>query len=76
MSPELIQGQRLERARSDVYALGVVTYRLLTGTLPFEDADMPILLGSPHTEPMERLTWRAPDAEIPAALEQAVLRGR
>jgi eukaryotic-like serine/threonine-protein kinase len=73
MSPELIQGQRID-ARSDVYALGVVTYRLLTGTLPFDDLDMPRLLARHITDPVEPPSIRAPEAEIPSPLERALLR--
>jgi serine/threonine-protein kinase len=73
MSPELIQGHGVD-ARSDVYALGVVVYRLLTGTLPFEDLDMPRLLARHITDPVEPPNIRAPEAEIPSALERAVLR--
>jgi hypothetical protein len=73
MSPELIQGADLD-ARSDVYALGVVTYRMLTGTLPFGGNDLPLLLARHIHDPVQPLVERAPGAGISAALDAVVLR--
>jgi serine/threonine protein kinase len=40
MSPEQTRGELVDR-RSDVWALGVVAYQLLTGRTPFEGANVP-----------------------------------
>jgi len=67
MSPEQAQGAREIDGRSDLYALGVILYEMLTGHQPYQ-ADTPLALALKHmTEPIPPL-----DAEalgLPAELE-------
>jgi len=48
MSPEQIRGQGVD-IRSDIYALGIVLYQMLTGRVPF-DADSPWVIMRKHLE--------------------------
>jgi len=52
MSPEQLRGQKLD-GRSDLYALGMMAYEMLTGALPFASAKSPIEIINFHmrTEP-------------------------
>ena len=45
MSPEAAQGKRIDE-KSDVYALGVCLYRMLTGALPFTGASVKEILAA------------------------------
>ncbi len=65
MSPEQAMGRAVD-ARTDLYALGVVLYECLTGTLPF-DGENPLAVVMQHvTEPVPPIAVRAPGKVRPA----------
>ncbi len=72
MSPEQAAGERTLDGRSDLYSLGVVTYQMLAGDLPFNAPTVAAVL-------MKQITEAAPilhlqDASIPEDLSLAVSR--
>ncbi len=74
MSPEQLMGQTLD-GRSDLYAIGVVMYELLTGELPFPLATGPAQLVAAQLKSSPRPPSHAcADAGIPAGVDELVLR--
>jgi serine/threonine protein kinase len=73
MAPEQLD-QRPVDARCDLYALGVLLYRLLTGRPVFEGDSLGALMHDHLRAPPPPLRARAPGAEIPEAVEAVVLR--
>ncbi len=72
MSPEQAMGLEHVDARTDVYALGCVTYEMLTGKAPFEGATPQALVAGHLSETVPGL--RASDPTIPLYVERAVER--
>ena len=73
MSPEQLTGKPLD-GRSDIYALGILAYEMLTGTLPFEsDNPASIISGHLRQQPQPPSTV-APEAGIPEALDRIILK--
>ncbi len=70
MSPEQIRSSRDVGAQTDIWALGVILYELITGRVPFDGESLPELVehitsGSPPPFASHR-------ADVPEALEQVI----
>ena len=72
MSPEQVRSSKHVDQRSDIWALGVVLYELLTGKLPF-DADNITAISAQIVMDTPR-ALRELRADLPEGLEAAVLR--
>jgi serine/threonine-protein kinase len=74
MSPEQLRGKALD-GRSDIYALGMVAYEMLTGQLPFKGAKSTTEVIQFHLQeiPPAPSSLR-PDLAIPATVDEVVLK--
>jgi serine/threonine-protein kinase len=73
IAPErLKRGQRGILPATDLYAMGVVLFRLLTGELPFDDRDIAVLFEKVLRAPPPSIL--SLDPELPPALDRVVQR--
>ena len=70
MSPEQAMGEREITARSDVYALGCVTYEMLLGEPPFTGPTTQAIVARVLTEPPGSVVARR--NTVPLAIEKAI----
>ena len=71
MSPEQIRGRELD-SRSDVYALALMAYEMLTGKLPFAGTTaQEIMIARLRGEPLPIRRVR-PDLDIPEGVERVI----
>jgi Tol biopolymer transport system component len=71
MSPEQAMGERAIDARSDVYALGAVTYEMLAGDPPFTGSSVQAIVAKVMTEKPSPI--RTVRDTVPEGIEDAVL---
>ena len=72
MAPEQIKSAHAADAQADIYALGVITYEVLTGQSPFAASDQGQLLGAILTGRKQPLHEVNP--EYPEALEDTLVQ--
>jgi eukaryotic-like serine/threonine-protein kinase len=75
MAPEQIRGRRGD-ARTDVYALGILLYEMLTASLPFESGNPRALLRAKASEEPRPPTYYLPgfDPHLEAIIMKAIER--
>ncbi len=73
MAPEQVVGARVD-GRADLYALGCVMYRMLTGRLPFDGKTRYELYQKHLQEAPRPFSEVRPDLEFPARLELIVMK--
>jgi len=71
MAPERYKGEPAEPA-TDIYALGILLYQLVTGQVPFK-ADNPLTLGMKHLNE-EPLRPRSLRPDLPEPAEESILK--
>jgi serine/threonine-protein kinase len=72
MAPEQIRGTPAVSHKTDLYALGVLVYQLLTGQLPFEGSSPVVMMYNHLNTPVPRPSVRL--AKIPRALDDLVVQ--
>lgn len=73
MSPEQCLGRELD-ARSDIYSLGCIMYRVLVGALPFSASSAFEAMNFHVTTPPNPISSVAPDLVLPQTLEHCLMK--
>jgi len=73
MSPEQVQGMDIDH-RADIYSLGVLMFRSLTGQYPFHGPTTAATMIAHVQNPIPRMAEIWPDLELPPGLEEVIRR--
>ena len=73
MSPEQLRGKPLD-GRSDIYALGMVAYEMLTGELPFKKSKSTTEIIQFHLQEPPPPSRLADNIAIPAAVDTIIVK--
>ncbi|MBI2919802.1 MAG: protein kinase [Planctomycetes bacterium] len=71
MSPEQIRGKGVD-GRADIYSLGIMAYKMVTGHCPFEDVDPYVILKRHIRDPIT--PPRQVNPQVPADLDRFIMR--
>jgi serine/threonine-protein kinase len=71
MSPEQVMESEID-GRTDVYAIGVLLFRMITGRYPFAEADGAATMLAHVEKPVPTFYSMAPEVVVPAGLEEIV----
>ena len=71
MSPEQLSGDKVD-GRSDLYSLGLVYFRMLTGQLPFQAETVQETMIKRLTDDPAKLGETRPDLAFPAGLQEVI----
>jgi serine/threonine-protein kinase len=73
ISPEAASGELADR-RADIYSLGVLSYQLLTGELPFDGNSVAAVLMQHVHQPPPHLCTKGRGAEVPPGVADVVMQ--